>query len=311
MTEKRDVFLCHASEDKAAVLEPLVAALQESGISHWYDEAEIGWGDSITEKVNDGLRSSQFVLVVFSEAFINKKWPKRELNAVLNMEASTGEVKVLPLLFGTEEQRTRIRDAYPILNDKTFMTWDQGIPSIVHALKARISGSPPERLRDASPKSPAFEGPIPDMRERYTQRDRNRFLRQGFRVVREYFEAGAAEINRKYPEVELDVDDVHSTKFVCTIYHRGDLVNRCKIWIGGLTSSDAISYAAGTLMDINNDNSFNESLVVADDGAQIGFKATMQYWHSPGGSEFSQMLSPEKAAEYLWLRAIEPLKHRS
>lgn len=53
-TPKRDVFLCHASEDKNSIARPLYKAFTDAGISCWYNEAEIRWGDSITQKVNEG-----------------------------------------------------------------------------------------------------------------------------------------------------------------------------------------------------------------------------------------------------------------
>jgi hypothetical protein len=97
---KRDVFLCHAGEDKRNVVIPLAEAMENQGVKCWVDEGEIKWGDSITQKVNEGLRISQYVIVVLSESFLGKHWPERELYAALNIEASTGKVKVLPLLVG-------------------------------------------------------------------------------------------------------------------------------------------------------------------------------------------------------------------
>ncbi len=81
MTLQKDIFICHASEDKSDVVEPLVISLEKAGITYWYDEAEIKWGDSITEKVNEGLKISRYVIVVLSESFIQKNWPQRELNS--------------------------------------------------------------------------------------------------------------------------------------------------------------------------------------------------------------------------------------
>lgn len=310
MTKERHVFLCHASEDKQHVLVPLVNALKESGISYWYDQAEIRWGQSITEKVNDGLRVSQFVIVLFSEAFLTKTWPKRELNSALNQEASTGVLRVLPLLIGTPEQHRKIRDEYPILNDKAFMTWDKGIPAIIGELKALMSGSPATETRsEASPKTAALQVFIPKIPKRYTQQDKDRFVREGFGIIRGYFENGAAQINRKYQEIAVEVTEIHQTKFLCTVYHHGDLVNRCKIWIGGLASLGGISYSHGTLMDVHDDNSFNDWLVIGVDGKRMGFKATTQALSFPGNNEFDQILTAEKAAEYLWRRATELLNH--
>ena len=68
----RDIFLCHASEDKSAVVRPLASAFERDGFSVWLDEAEIAWGDSITSKVNEGLKSSRYVVVVLSRAFLAK-----------------------------------------------------------------------------------------------------------------------------------------------------------------------------------------------------------------------------------------------
>jgi len=56
------------------------------------DEGEIKLGDSITQKVNEGHKISQFVIVVLSQAFIDKNWPKREIYAALNLEVASGEI---------------------------------------------------------------------------------------------------------------------------------------------------------------------------------------------------------------------------
>jgi len=89
MNELKDVFICHASEDKPEIIKPLVASFEREGISYWYDEVEIKWGHSIPDKINEGLRISRYVIVVISKSFLSKNWPKRELNSALNIEAST------------------------------------------------------------------------------------------------------------------------------------------------------------------------------------------------------------------------------
>lgn len=134
----RDVFICHASEDRIRVVLPLVDTLRRGGITTWLDEAEIGWGDSLTAKVNQGLRISQFIVVVLSSAFLGKNWPERELNSALNIEASTGEVKVLPILVGTEAERTSVLKRYPLLGDKLYLVWDGSGENALEALRRRL-----------------------------------------------------------------------------------------------------------------------------------------------------------------------------
>ena len=50
MDTMRDIFICHASEDKKEVVRPIVEAFRQAGISVWFDEAEIKWGDSIAPR---------------------------------------------------------------------------------------------------------------------------------------------------------------------------------------------------------------------------------------------------------------------
>ena len=128
---QREVFLCHASGDKREIVSRIFKHLEAKGISCWYDDAEIGWGQGITESVDDGLAKSKFVLVVLSERFLARRWPRRELYAALKLEIEGGETKVLPLLVGTAEQRARILARLPLLAEKKFIEWD-GNPQTVY-----------------------------------------------------------------------------------------------------------------------------------------------------------------------------------
>ncbi|WP_440073473.1 TIR domain-containing protein [Pseudomonas fragariae (ex Marin et al. 2024)] len=46
-----DVFLCHASEDKTAIVEPLYEALTKIGVHAFYDSREIAWGGSRKQSI--------------------------------------------------------------------------------------------------------------------------------------------------------------------------------------------------------------------------------------------------------------------
>lgn len=139
--EKRDIFVCHASEDKEAVVKPLVDSLRSADISCWYAEAEIKWGDSITSKINAGLKESEFVLVVLSTTFLDKEWPKRELNAALSIEASSGRVKVLPLLVGQHDEVQAIIRKLPLISDKLYLIWTDDPTEVISNLKRILKGS--------------------------------------------------------------------------------------------------------------------------------------------------------------------------
>ena len=304
--DKKDIFLCHASEDKAEVVTPLVKALDDSGITYWYDQAEIKWGDSITQKVNDGLKISRYVVVIISEAFISKNWPQRELNSALNVEASNGDVRVLPLLLGPERVKNLIIKKYPLLSDKAYIVWNENVDAVIEALKIRLSlGKASVREKSKMGSETSFNIPMPPIKKNFTQRDKDLFLRTSFGVIKAYFREGLERLEKQYSEVETDFIDVHRFKFICTIYIHGEVKTKCKIWMGGPMRSDSIAYTSGHF-DIDSDNSYNGWLAVSDDGSKLGFD-TSSLWATMQGAEQGKLLSAEKAPECLWRRFIEIL----
>jgi hypothetical protein len=303
----RDIFICHAGEDKDEIVRPMAEAFSQAGISYWYDEAEVRWGDSIVRKVNEGLLTSRYVVVVFSSAFVQKNWPQRELNAALNQEASTGEVKVLPLLVGSDGEQRDILAQFPLLNDKRYLPWDGNLQNIVNALVPRLRPEETATAGRAPTASPAtgLRVPLPKIVKQFSQRDKDLFLRNSFTVIKEYFQKALHELGQHYREVETDFSEIHNFKFLATIYLRGEVANQCKIWIGGLASSDSIAYQAGHVT-IEGDSSYNDMLSIGDDRQSIGFRSSGM-WFGSKQQDAEELLTAERAAEYLWLRFTDNL----
>jgi hypothetical protein len=69
-SKEHDVFISHASEDKNDLVRPLADALQNKGLSVWYDEFTLRIGDSLRQKIDQGLSRSRVGLVVLSPSFI-------------------------------------------------------------------------------------------------------------------------------------------------------------------------------------------------------------------------------------------------
>jgi hypothetical protein len=91
-----DVFISHASEDKDEVVRPLAHALMQSGLKVWYDEFELKIGDSLRRKIDKGLASSRFGLIVLSPSFLRKGWTNYEVDGIVT-RANTGEQVILPI----------------------------------------------------------------------------------------------------------------------------------------------------------------------------------------------------------------------
>ena len=65
-----DIFISHASEDKTKVARPLAEALRKAGVRVWLDEHQLKVGDSLSEKIDEGLSHSRFGAVILSPAFL-------------------------------------------------------------------------------------------------------------------------------------------------------------------------------------------------------------------------------------------------
>ena len=98
-----DVFISHASEDKADFVNPLVEKLQDAGISVWYDALELQWGKSLREQIDNGIKRSKFAMLVLSQNFFKKQWPKRELDGILAKETITGNAP-LPIWYNLTQE---------------------------------------------------------------------------------------------------------------------------------------------------------------------------------------------------------------
>ena len=98
-----DVFVSHASEDKAAVAMPLARRLETLGLRVWIDSLEMTVGGSIPVGIDHGLRRSKLGVVVLSRAFFENPWPRRELDALMALEDSEGRVW-LPVWHGVSAE---------------------------------------------------------------------------------------------------------------------------------------------------------------------------------------------------------------
>lgn len=92
-----DVFLSHASEDKAAIARPLYNALKRVRLKVWFDEAELTIGDSLRRQIDEGLARCRFGVVILSPKFFAKDWPQKELDGLVARENTSRRKAILPV----------------------------------------------------------------------------------------------------------------------------------------------------------------------------------------------------------------------
>jgi tetratricopeptide (TPR) repeat protein len=91
------VFISHSSKDKKFTLK-LVQDLKDAGIPVWYDINDIRVGDSIIERIEQGLRECDYLVIVLSRASTNSRWVQEELSAAKTIEIGKRGVFILPVL---------------------------------------------------------------------------------------------------------------------------------------------------------------------------------------------------------------------
>lgn len=117
-TNEFDAFLCHVTEDKAAVVRPFANMMKKHKLKPWLDDGEIRWGDDLAKKIQDGLARSRFVVVFLSSVFLSKNgWGDRELNTALSMEGGENTL-VLPVVLGITHKQLQAK--YPLVSAKVF-----------------------------------------------------------------------------------------------------------------------------------------------------------------------------------------------
>lgn len=97
MTAPR-VFVSHASEDKERFALNFAKRLREKGVDAWFDKWEIKVGDSLVKKIfEEGLTSSDAIIIVLSSISVEKPWVKEELDfsVVKRIEKGT---RIMPVV---------------------------------------------------------------------------------------------------------------------------------------------------------------------------------------------------------------------
>lgn len=132
-----DAFICHASEDKDAVVRPLVSQLESRGLQVWLDESELRVGDSLRRSIDQGLARSRFGIVVLSPSFLHKEWPQRELDGLVSREVA-GQKVILPVWHNIDIDG--VRQFSPPLADRLATRTERGISSVADDLERAIRG---------------------------------------------------------------------------------------------------------------------------------------------------------------------------
>ncbi len=91
-------FLSHATADHD-VAHRLARDLRQHGVDVWYAEWEIRPGDSLRQKIDEGIDRATHFLVLLTSASLTSKWVQTELDAGM-VNRIEGKCRLIPVLHG-------------------------------------------------------------------------------------------------------------------------------------------------------------------------------------------------------------------
>ena len=149
---------------------------------------------------------------------------------------------------------------------------------------------------------------LPKVRRPASDIEKRRFVKLAFDKVRAYFEEALSELNSQGGGIETDFQANTAMEIIAEIFVNGRSACCCRIWLGGMFSSDGISYAEGR--HHFGTNSCNEVLSLSDEGDELALTSLMGAGFGGKAADAFDLkrLTPEHAAEYLWRRFVAPLE---
>ena len=164
---KWDLFISYANEDRDFAIE-LVNELEKFGLNVWSDNRNLKIGDNLVRKINNGLNNSKFGLVILSENFFLKEWPKRELETMLQIN-KTETKSILPIWHNITFEK--IKSEYPIIASIVGINSSEGVKTIVKEIINVIKKKEPSLLLNQSESN---------LKTNYTK-DEEKFLIEAFK----------------------------------------------------------------------------------------------------------------------------------
>lgn len=115
LPELRDVFLCHAWDDRKDVAKELHDLLESNGVSVWFSEKDVFLGSSLLREIDKGLAKSRVGIVLVTPSFLNRV--KGEGIADKELSALLARDLLVPIVHDTTFEN--LREVSPLLGSRS------------------------------------------------------------------------------------------------------------------------------------------------------------------------------------------------
>src|SRR5471030_815038 len=130
----RDVFLCHAWDDRKGAAKELHDLLESLGVSVWFSEKDVALGTSLLREIDKGLAKSRVGIVLVTPALLRRVQGEgiadKELSALLARDL------LVPIVHGTTYEA--LREVSPLLGSRSGLSTAEDTMANVAAKLAEL-----------------------------------------------------------------------------------------------------------------------------------------------------------------------------
>ena len=132
--ELRDVFLCHAWDDRQGAAKELHDLLESHGAKVWFSEKDVGLGVPLMRAIDKGLANSRIGIVLVTPALLRRLPAEgiadKELSALLARD------RLVPIVHETTYEA--LREVSPLLGSRSGLSTAEDTMAIVAAKLAEL-----------------------------------------------------------------------------------------------------------------------------------------------------------------------------
>lgn len=130
----RDVFLCHAWDDRKGPAKELHDLLEAAGVKVWFSEKDLGLGVPMMRAIDKGLANSRIGLVLVTPAMLDRL-PKESV-ADKELSALLAGNQLVPIVHNTTYEA--LRNVSPLLASRTGLDTSEDSMAVVAAKIAEL-----------------------------------------------------------------------------------------------------------------------------------------------------------------------------
>lgn len=115
LPDLRDVFLCHAWDDRKGAAKELYDILKAKGVTVWFSEKDVPLGSPLLREIDKGLANSRMGIVLVTPSFLNRI--KGEGIADKELSALLARDLLVPIVHNTTFED--LREVSPLLGSRS------------------------------------------------------------------------------------------------------------------------------------------------------------------------------------------------